>query len=148
MGQRPVTRIGRYWIFFVIVAVGLALSWGQVGNKTQRVLLEEPIMYLRAEADCRPRVEPCAALGSDRALVLGPADTGLIARKTGMDGNDVNGAEVIMLAADGTEVGRLTLLPGEADWRLADIPAATRAVRFRITGRGVTTVADFPLGEF
>lgn len=147
MGRRFVTRIGRYWIFFVIVAVGLALSWGQVGTKTRRVLLQDPLIYLNTEADCRPRVAPCAALGSDRALVLGPAQTGLLARRTGLIVNDVDNAEVILLGADGNELGRRVLLADAGEWRLTDIPDATRTLRFRIAMPGASTVAEFPIGD-
>jgi hypothetical protein len=54
---------------FVIVAAGLVLSWGQIGHKAGRVALDG---LLDTETPCRPYSAPCAAYGSDIALVLGP----------------------------------------------------------------------------
>lgn len=141
------TRIGRYWIFFVIVAVGLALSWAQVGNKTRRMLLDEPLVYLNTDADCRPRVAPCAAVGGDRALVLGPGQTGLIARRTGLDANDLVSAEVIMFDGEGKELLRTALLADARDWRLGPLPDATHSLRIHIVAHSGNTVAEFPLGD-
>ena len=78
------TRLGRYWLFFVIVAVGLALSWGQVGRKAQRALDSSPVVYLHTETPCRPQLAPCAAVAGDRALVLGPAQNGLLVKQAGL----------------------------------------------------------------
>lgn len=59
----------RLWIFFVIVAVGLVLSWGQIGQKAGQLSIDR---LLDTETPCRPQVVPCAAYGADVALVLGP----------------------------------------------------------------------------
>ena len=63
------SRQGRYWIFFVIVAVGLALSWGQVGRKTRQALEIEPVLLLVTETPCTPMATPCAAVGRDRVAL-------------------------------------------------------------------------------
>ena len=139
------SRVGRYWLFFVIVAVGLALSWGQVGRKTHRVLLDEPVVYLQTEKDCRPRTAPCAAVGRDRAVVLGPATAGLLARTTGLDETAITAVEVIMLGADGTTLESRVLVANVPAWRVADLPDGTRLLRYRISANKETTVAEFPL---
>lgn len=147
MGRAGVTRLGRYWLFFVIVAVGLALSWGQVGQKTHRVLQNAPVVYLQTERDCRPGVAPCTAIGGDRALVLGPAGRGLLARHTGFDASTLVAAEAISLDAEGRELARVNLLPAAREWPLADIPPNTHTLRYRIDANRETTVAEFPLGN-
>ncbi len=139
------SRVGRYWLLFVIVAVGLALSWGQIGRKTHRVMLDQPVVYLKTETDCRPRAAPCAAVGRDRAVVLGPATAGLLARTTGLDDAAIIGVEVIMLAADGATLGRRALAADAPAWRVTDLPAGTRLLRYRISANKETTVAEFPL---
>ena len=139
------SRVGRYWLFFVIVAVGLALSWGQIGRKTQRVLRDDPVIYLQTEKDCHPNAAPCAALGRDRAVVLGPAKTGLLARTAGLEDSVIIRVEVIMLGADGVTLGRQTLAADAPAWRVGGLPPGTRLLRYRITGSHETTVAEFPL---
>ena len=59
----------RLWIFFVIVAVGLALSWGKVGQKTEQTISQDPFELLRAEPGCLLPRDSCAAYGSELALV-------------------------------------------------------------------------------
>ena len=139
------SRLGRYWIFFVIVAVGLALRWGQIGRKTPQVLRDDPVIYLQTEKDCRPNAAPCAALGSDRAVVLGPAKSGLLARTTGLDEAAIIQVEVVMLGADGVALGRRTLAADAPVWHVRGLPPGTRLLRYRITGSRETTVAEFPL---
>lgn len=139
------SRVGRYWLFFVIVAVGLALSWGQVGRKTHRVLLDDPVVYLQTEEDCRPRTAPCAAMGGDRAVVLGPAADGLLARTTGLDAAAIIEVEVVMLGADGTALEARALVADAPAWTVTDLPAGTRLLRYRISANKETTVAEFPL---
>ncbi len=138
-------RQGRYWLFFAILAVGLSLGWGQVGRKTHRLFETHPMVYLRAEKDCRPRTAPCAALAADRALILGPATSGLLMRQIGMATRDISGGEGISLAIGGEELAREALSPGVDEWLWADVPAQTAVLRFVVRGGGETTVAEFPL---
>ncbi len=139
------SRHGRYWIFFVIVAVGLALSWGQVGRMTQRQLATEPVVYLIPEPDCRPRITPCAAVAGDRAIVLGPAVSGLRVRQTGLRDADIVDVEATPIMADGSEVGTQTLKRGADGWVVGRAPAHPGALRIRIVGNRETTIAEFPL---
>ena len=76
----------RIWIFFVIVAVGLVLSWGQVGKKVQVSLLEDATEPLFTEPDCQPLLLPCAATGRELGLVLGPmSGARLLLKATSVD---------------------------------------------------------------
>lgn len=139
------SRLGRYWLFFVIVAVGLALSWGQVGRKTQRVLTDEPVAFLASEPDCRVTHAPCAAVAADRALVLGPAGGGLRLRQTGFDTAAISTIEAQLLA-DGKALQPPRPLLRDGDgWRLPLPGSARGTVRLRVVGRDRISVADFPL---
>jgi len=139
------SRLGRYWIFFVIVAVGLALSWGQVGRKAQRVLADEPVVYLATEPDCRAAQAPCAAFAADRALILGPDRHGLRLRQTGLIATAVVSVEVAFLAADGNETGKRLLPAASESWWLDDVPENAQGLRVRVVGNGETTAAEFSL---
>lgn len=136
---------GRYWLFFVIVAVGLALSWAQIGRKTHRVLEEAAVVYLVNERPCQPRIAPCAALAGDRALVLGPAAGGLALKHTGLSLTDLISGEAVFVAGDGSEIGRRNLRLDAPDWLLGGIPESTQRLRIRLTGNREVTVGDFPL---
>lgn len=136
----------RFWIPFVIVAVGLVLSWGQVGRKTVQVLEEEDVAYLWTEEPCAPRVSPCAASASDVALVLGPAPDGLRLRAIGPATVDATSLQADYLADDGRVlssrvVERLAVKDG---WTLPDPGVATRA-RIYLGVPGRELVAEFPL---
>lgn len=139
------TRLGSFWLFFAIVAVGLVLSWGQVGHRTDRVLQAESVVYLVNEKGCRPAEEPCAAVARDRALVLGPAVQGLALKQTGFAPGDLVEAEAVFLGAADNELARRTLPPDRQPWLLADIPARAQSLRVRLAGGRGLTVAEFPL---
>jgi hypothetical protein len=139
------SRQGRYWLFFVIVAVGLALSWGQVGRKTQRALTEQPVGFLASEPDCRVTRRPCAATAPDRALVLGPVSDGLRLRQTGFDPAGITLVEAQLLADGQTPEPPRPLLRDGDGWRLT-LPAEARGtLRLRVVGRQRVSVADFVL---
>ncbi|MGB5648506.1 MAG: hypothetical protein WBM59_00395 [Sedimenticolaceae bacterium] len=139
------TRLGRYWIFFVIVAVGLALSWGQIGRKTQRAFEEEPAVLLLTEPACRVWVAPCAAMASDRAVVAGPSGAGLGIRQTGLTPTQILRVEAVFLASDGSEKDRRLLIRGADSWSVPGVPEGTATLRIRMVGGQETTVAEFPL---
>ncbi len=139
------TRQGRYWLFFVIIAVGLALSWGQTGRKTQQVLESSPLTYLVAEKPCRPWRQPCAAVAGDRALVLGPADKGLMFKQAGFAPSDRISVEALVLDENGGQQAIIVLPAGDDAWRLPDVPQAGGLLRLRMVGNGRVSVADFPL---
>jgi len=139
------SRLGRYWIFFVIVAVGLALSWGQVGRKTQRALETEPVVLLMAEKPCEPDVAPCAAVADDRAVVLGPGRNGLRVKQAGVPIADIVAVEAEFLGAAGELTGSRTLTQEADAWLVSGVPATSRVLRIRIVRSRDVTVAEFPL---
>ncbi|MDJ0740320.1 MAG: hypothetical protein QNJ91_11415 [Gammaproteobacteria bacterium] len=139
------TRTGRYWLFFVIVAVGLALSWGQIGRKTERVLATQPVSYLQHEPGCDPWQAPCAAFGSDRAIVVGPGGDGLQVKTTGFTAGSVVAASGELLDADDRVVAEITFAPANPVWRLRVGDGEARRLRVRVRAVDQATVAEFPL---
>ncbi len=139
------SRLGRYWLFFVIVAVGLALSWGQVGRKTERVLQQQSTVYLVAEATCSPRQNPCAAVATDRALVLGPAGNGLALKQAGFETSRIVRIEATFYGAGEEPLSRTTIDPRTEHWLLDDVSSAAGMVRISVVGNAMLTVAEFPL---
>ena len=144
-GSGPMSQLGRYWIFFVIVAVGLALSWGQVGRKAQRVFDTAPVVFLHTETPCRPELAPCAAVAVDRALVLGPAQNGLRVKQAGLRDADITMAAATFLAGDGAELGDEVLIRGADAWLIRRLPEAARSLRLRFLTDAETTMAEFPV---
>jgi len=139
------SRLGRYWLFFVIVAVGLALSWGQVGRKTQRALHEDPVSYLYTEPDCVATREPCAATAGDRALVLGPASGGLRLKFAGLEPAAIVSVEARLLSPADAEPLSRALLREADSWRLPLATGAHDRVRIRVSTRDGASVAEFRL---
>ena len=145
VGCGAMSRQGRYWILFVIVAVGLALSWGQVGRKTHQALESEPVLLLVTETPCTPMASPCAAVGRDRALVLGPDGQGLRLRQTGLPVSQIIGVEALFVGTDGRTSGPGKLLPDGGTWFVSELPPESGMLRIRVVGSRDVTVAEFPL---
>lgn len=139
------SRIGRYWLFFVIVAVGLALSWGQIGRKTQHALEAAPVSYLTVETNCLADLRPCAAIAGDHALVLGPVDRGLMLKQTGFQDTSVASVEAA-IAVEGADDERLLAVKRAGDGWLIPVDNRTGfSLQVRLTANGRVSVADFPL---
>ena len=137
----------RYWIFFVIVAIGLVLSWGQVGRKTHQVLTDEPVIVLYAEPGCSPLRAPCAAMAGDRGLVLGPDGPGLRLEQAGFATDDLSGIDVEYLAADGEILGVASIEMTGSRWLLPSAVDGAVAVRVSLSGDSLRSVAEFPFGD-
>ena len=144
-GCGVMSRQGRYWIFFVIVAMGLALSWGLVGRKTQQALESEPVLWLVTEAPCTPMASPCAAVRSDRALLLGPDERGLRVRQTGVPASEIIRVEAVFVGREGLASEPGKLYPDGDAWIVSEVPSMPGALRIRIVGNRDVTVAEFPL---
>ena len=144
-GCGAMSRQGRYWIFFVIVAVGLSLSWGQVGRKTRQVLEDEPVMLLVTETPCTPIASPCAAVGRDRALLLGPDEQGLRIRQTGIPVLEIIRVESVFVGTDGQASEPGKLLPDGEAWIVSGLPPGSVRLHIRVVGNRDVTVAEFPL---
>ena len=132
-------------MFFVIVAVGLALSWGQVGRKTRQALEDEPVLLLATEAPCMPKTSPCAAVGPDRALLLGPDRRGLRIRQTGIPVSEIIRVEAVFVDADGQASQPAKLFSEDDAWLVSRLPPVAATLRIRVVGNRDVTVADFPL---
>lgn len=135
----------RYWVFFVIVAIGLVLSWGQVGRKTRQVIEQEDVVYLVAESPCGPRISPCAAVAGDRALVLGPDTAGLRLEQAGFRPESLSRIEIEYLDLTGQATASSTIEPLAPVWRLSAIPTSVSIVRVSLVGNRERSVAEFPL---
>ncbi len=144
-GCGAMSRQGRYWIFFVIVAVGLALSWAQVGRKARQALESEPVLLLVTEVPCTPMASPCAAIGRDRALVLGPDEQGLRIRLTGIPVSEIIRVEALFVGSDGRTSGPGNMLPDDGAWVVSEVPSESGMLRIRVVRSRDVTVAEFPL---
>jgi hypothetical protein len=140
------SRMGRYWLFFVIVAVGLALSWGQVGRKTQTVLEAQQVDYLSPEPNCFANQAPCAAVSEDHALVLGPAGQGFRLKQTGFEQQEIVSVEATAFS-NGTEEESHMLAVGFLPnaWSIEMPVKAETVLRIRLATAERISVADFPL---
>lgn len=138
----------RVWIFFVIVAVGLVLSWGQIGRKAEQRLGADPSRLLQTESPCQPRRAPCAATGAAFALVLGPdGPRALQLRAVGEPGPEL--AEVRVRATGKAAEWSLVAEPlGPDAWRLP-LPeeAAGAGVELQVRLARPAVAALFPLGR-
>ncbi|NNJ90975.1 MAG: hypothetical protein HKP55_04815, partial [Gammaproteobacteria bacterium] len=69
-------RWNKVWYFFMLVAAGLILSWGQVGQryKQKENIDTREYLLLRTESDCNLAVAPCAAYAPDYAIVVNLQD--------------------------------------------------------------------------
>lgn len=133
----------RLWIFFVIVALGLVLSWSLIGHKTGRM---EVGAILATETPCRPYQAPCAAFGSEMALVLGPGPgTDLLLKAAGQPLPQL--LKVDILAA-GQKVPQPVAVEALAAgiWRLhLTTPDIPHQGKLHIVLRGSSIRAVFPL---
>jgi hypothetical protein len=139
----------RVWIFFVIVAVGLVLSWGQVGRKAEQRLGADPSRLLQTESPCQPQHAPCAASGAAFALVLGPdGPRALQLRAVGEPRPELSEVRVRGAGRAAAE-WRLVAEPlGPAAWRLP-LPeeAASAGVEVQVRLARPAVAALFPLGR-
>jgi hypothetical protein len=140
------SREWRYWLFFVIVAVGLALSWGQIGRKTHQTLEAQPVSYLAVEQGCMADRAPCAALAGDHALVLGPSDEGLRLEQTGLAPAAVVSVEATALNGEATTDDRMLRVDARSGgWLIGPPPPGATGIRVRVVADGRASVADFAL---
>ena len=145
----PLLSGNRIWIFFVIVAVGLALSWGQAGRKAMRELAREPHALLQTESPCAPLHLPCAAVGTDFGLVLGPGGQQALQLRAVGQGRPVLASAEIVAAGDAEPRWVLSVVPiAAATWRLP-LPELPRrnglALQVRFSEPAVS--ARFPLRQ-
>lgn len=152
-------RIDWIWVFFVIIAVGLVLSWGRTG---QRLVQDRPPaadrvdteQLLATESPCRPLFSPCAAIGDDLAIVLGPVrgQADLVAVELVADTPDRldTAPEVDWQPVDDDTAPALRLAPralSPSRWVVALPQSAAPAPRLsvRLNRSGQEYAARFPL---
>ena len=75
-GPRHDKRWNKIWYFFMLVAAGLILSWGQVGQryKQKENFDTREYLLLRTEQGCNLAAAPCAAYAPDYAIVVNLQD--------------------------------------------------------------------------
>jgi hypothetical protein len=135
-------RTSRYLLFYAILAVGLAYSWGQLGRRTQ-LDPKRPVHLMSTESDCQPWHAPCAAYAKDFALVLGPAGTGL--RLVGSDLPNAVEISAKQFGAGGQSLDDPTLKTLSANaWQLDGLPRQGR-LRINLLGPSKQWSAEFPL---
>jgi hypothetical protein len=143
------SRLSGYWLVFVVVAVGLILSWGQVGYKARDALDNDPVRYLSVEPDCRPMQVPCAAVTGDHALILGPARNGLRLVQTGLEPGKIRSVEASgqQGRSDAAEDSAkpVPVYPAAEGWSLVLPVPLPDVLRIRLITDGAASVADFPL---
>ena len=146
--NHPMNRTNRLWIFFVIVAVGLVLSWGQVGREQSQRIATPGGSWLDTETPCEPLAAPCAAYGGDAALVVGPERPGVLRLKlVGSDAPQFGGVSVFQRRSGRGESAALApepVGPGEWDIPLPDLSGARNA-ELRVRFDRPAVQAAFPL---
>ncbi len=64
-------RFNRYLMFYLILGIGLAIAWSQVGRRVQ-LAPNVGLRIMSIDDRCKPLEAPCAAYAKQFALVLGP----------------------------------------------------------------------------
>ena len=136
-------RTNRYLMFYAILAVGLAISWSQVGRRTQVSPEVSDIRVLATEDNCRPLQAPCAAYAGNFALVLGPHADGLRLVGQGLPA----AATLSVQHLDGNGVRQtppLLQALGDSQWLISSLPARGR-LRVNLLQQQAQWVAEFRL---
>lgn len=138
----------RYLIFFVIVAVGLVVSWGQVGKNTTQAVTDLNAIFLAPEKGCLPTQQPCAAFGKDQAVVLGPHSNGLMLKYQNSLGL-VADLEAQYLDRESKPTNEVMLIKKTAKnvWLIASSEQAAQvtAIRLRLSTAEGNAVTEFAL---
>lgn len=143
-GYGLMTRANRYLMFYLIVAVGLAVSWMQLGRNTL-VKPDHDLSLMQLDDDCRPWQAPCAAYADEFALILGP-DSGAALQLRGQ--KLPAEAEMHFQHFDAgkeqetPEVEQFSAL----HWRLPSLPELGR-LRVSILWQKLQWTAEFPLSK-
>lgn len=65
-------RFNRYLMFYLILGIGLAIAWTQVGRRMQ-LAPNTGLRVMSIDEHCVPQESPCAAYAKAFALILGPS---------------------------------------------------------------------------
>jgi len=143
----------RVWIFFVIIAIGLALSWGKVGQNTREDMGSDDFLLLRTESNCLLPHDICAAYLSDVALVakaamLADARIALYFKLVGVEPNGVDEFTVQLIHEPQPPVP-LAVLRRPDDWQAiyTGKQLARAQVRVSFKQAGIKYVAEYILEQ-
>ena len=134
----------RVWLLFVVVAVGLILSWSQVAKKL--ALEADAPIDLVPDRPCEPWHSPCAAVHPRVAVVVGPAAQAfsrLMIKAVAIDDRPPTTLGLRFLPhGDGPPLGSYQAISGgtrdgQAEWQIEQPEgAAMLEIRFEHQARG------------
>lgn len=146
-------RWDRIWIFFVIIAIGLALSWGRVAQNTREDMDGDDFLLFRTEPNCVLPRDTCAAYLSDMALVakaamLADERLGLYFKLVGVEASGVDEFTVQLIREPEPPL-TLAVLRRPDDWQAiyAGKKIARAQVRVSFEHASIKYVADYSLGQ-
>ena len=129
-------------MFYAILAVGLAISWAQVGKRAQ-MTPDAQIRVMSIEDDCQPYRAPCAAYTDDFGLVLGPQGKSL--RLQSLHLPEDSEFELRHFQDDAVEVEKpLMERISDDSWQVQPVVRSGR-LRVSVLNADVQWVAEYPL---
>lgn len=139
-------RFNRYLMIYLILGIGLAIAWTQVG-RGPRLAPNTGLRVMSVDEHCQPRRAPCAAYAEAFALVAGPDPEGagllLVGEKLPADVR----VDLVQLDANSRPLPSppllLRILPGKR-WRVELLQAGGR-LRVNLSSAGEQWIAEFPL---
>jgi hypothetical protein len=137
-------RFNRYLLFYLILGIGLAIAWTQVGRRA-RLAPNTGLRVMGVDEHCRPQSRPCAAYAHAFALVLGPnaGQPGLLLKGEKLPADarlDLVQLDVHALALDKP---LLKPLPG-GRWLIGPVHRSGR-LRINVSAGQSQWIAEFPL---
>ncbi len=137
-------RFNRYLLFYLILGIGLAIAWTQVGRHA-RLAPNTGMRVMSVDERCNPQQAPCAAYAHAFALVLGPNPDGpgllLKGEKLPADAR----LDLLQLDVHALELPRPLLkpLPGRR-WLISPTHQSGR-LRINLSSGKSQWIAEFPL---
>ena len=137
-------RFNRYLVFYLILGIGLAVAWTQVGRRPQ-LQRDTSLRVMSIDENCRPRTAPCAAYAHDFALIAGPGGVGgeleLVGEKLPAGAR----LQLVQLDEKAQELPTplLRAMPHNR-WRVRPVAQPGR-LRVNISAGGLQWIAEFPL---
>lgn len=137
-------RFNQYLIFYVIMAAGLLMAWGQVGQKYKQDKVQTSSFFkthfLWPEEDCNLNQQVCAAYRKDFAVVVGvsKASDEYIAVKLKMVGQDKEGvagvkARAKLISQNYSDTFQEFYVSGMEDWKTeVEVGAISEPMRLEI----------------
>ena len=137
-------RFNRYLLFYLILGIGLAIAWTQVGRRMQ-LAPNTGLRIMSLDDRCVPQEAPCAAYANNFALVLGPSKGGkdllLIGDKLPADTR----LDLVQLDTHSLELPSPLLRAMPNGHWLVEPAAAPGRLRVNLSSGGEQWIAEFPL---